>query len=358
MENSSSKKEPAKILIVDDISVNLRILENILLSEGYEPMCALSAQRALDIMKENKPELILSDFSMPGMNGLEFCKIVKENPRTRDIPFIFITVADSGEEKKAAFSAGAVDFIAKPFEPLEVIMRINNHLNSYRIKQEMENYNRMMHRMVTEQKKQMEKERANVLMALANIAERRDSHIRNHLERVGYNSRLLAQSMQLVSRYEDSITDEFVECIEVAAKLHDIGSIVMTDEEINSCNQEMTESERKEKLKKRTELGAGILEEIGSGNSRFMDMAIQIARYHHACWDGSGYPEGVRENDIPLAARIVVVIDDLDNITGRDGYSLQQAMEEINKGSGSLYDPGIVDVVNKIQKQFHVMEIE
>ena len=80
MENSSSKKEPAKILIVDDISVNLRILENILLSEGYEPMCALSAQRALDIMKENKPELILSDFSMPGMNGLEFCKIVKENP--------------------------------------------------------------------------------------------------------------------------------------------------------------------------------------------------------------------------------------------------------------------------------------
>ena len=105
-------------------------------------------------------------------------------------------------------------------------------------------------------------------------------------------------------------------------------------------------------------MGAGILEEIGSGNSRFMDMAIQIARYHHACWDGSGYPEGVRENDIPLAARIVVVINDLDNITGRDGYSLQQAMEEINKGSGSLYDPDIVDVVNKIQKQFHVMEIE
>lgn len=355
MDYSSKKKEPAKILIVDDISVNLRILENILLNEGYEPFCALSVQRALDIMKENKPDLILSDFSMPGMNGLEFCKLVKENPRTRDIPFIFITVADSGEEKKAAFSAGAVDFIAKPFEPVEVVMRINNHLNSYRIKQEMENYNRMMHRMVTEQKKQMEKERANVLIALANIAERRDSHIGNHLERVGYNSRLLAQSMQLVPRYEDGITDEFVETIEVAAKLHDIGSIVMTDEEIVRYNQDISEAEQVENRKNRTELGAGILEEIGSGNSRFMDMAIQIARYHHACWDGSGYPEGISGNNIPLPARIVAVVNDLDNLTGKKGFSLQQAVEEICRESGTMYDPGIVEVITKIQKQFRVM---
>ncbi|MGN0403536.1 MAG: response regulator [Acetatifactor sp.] len=355
MDYSSKKKEPAKILIVDDISVNLKILENIILNEGYEPLCALSVQRALDIMKENKPQLILSDFSMPGMNGLEFCKLLKENPVTRDIPFVFITVADSSEEKKAAFSAGAVDFIAKPFEPIEVVMRINNHLNSYRIKQEMEDYNRMMHRMVTEQKKQMEKERANMLMALANIAERRNSHIGNHLERVGYNSRLLAQSLQLVPRYEDSITDEFVETIEIAAKLHDIGNIVMTDEAILRYNQEIPKADWKDEMKNRTELSAGILEEIGSGNSRFMDMAIQIARYHYAYWDGSGYPEGIGGSSIPLAARIVAVVNDLDNLIRKKGYSLQQAVEEVDKGSGVLYDPGIVEVMNKIQKQFRVV---
>lgn len=97
----AENKNPAKILIVDDLSVNVKILENIIQAEGHEPLCALSVQRALDIMNQTMPQLILSDFSMPGMNGLEFCKLLKSNPRTRDIPFIFITVANSGEDKRS-----------------------------------------------------------------------------------------------------------------------------------------------------------------------------------------------------------------------------------------------------------------
>lgn len=354
MENTSKKKEPEKILIVDDISINVKILENIIESEGYEPLCALSAQEALDIMKDTLPQLILSDFSMPGMNGLEFCKILKENPTTRDIPFVFITVADSSEEKKAAFSAGAVDFIPKPFEPIEVVMRVRNQLNSYRIKQEMENYNRMMHRMVTDQKKQMEREQANVLLALAKLAGKRNACIGSHLDRVGNNSRLLAQSLQLVPKFEDSITDEFVETIGTAAKLHNIGNIVMTDEALARFDQDASEEAKKAVRKQRAEESAGILEEIGSVSSRFLDMAIQIARYHHANWDGSGYPEGVGGIDIPLAARIVAVVNDLDTMTGRENLTGEQGIEKIDQGSGVLYDPHIVEVFDKVVRQFQM----
>lgn len=353
MENTLKNKAPAKILIVDDISINVKILENIIQSEGYEPLCALSAQEALDIMRDTLPELILSDFSMPGMNGLEFCRLLKENPATRDIPFVFITVADSGEDKEAAFLAGAVDFIPKPFEPIEVVMRVRNQLNSYRIKQEMEDYNRMMHRMVTDQKKQMEKEQANVLLALARLAGRRSAYIGSHLDRVGNNSRLLAQSLQLVPKFEDSITDEFVETIGTAAKLHNIGNIVMTDEALRP-DQDASEEERKAERKQRAEESAAILEEIGSVSSRFLDMAIQIARYHHANWDGSGYPEGVGGQDIPLAARIVAVVNDLDTMTGREGCTREQGVEKIGLGSGTLYDPHIVEVFNKVVRQFQV----
>lgn len=354
MENTSKNKAPAKILIVDDISINVKILENIIQSEGYEPLCALSAQEALDVMRDTLPDLILSDFSMPGMNGLEFCKVLKENPVTREIPFVFITVADSSEEKKAAFSAGAVDFIPKPFEPIEVVMRVRNQLNSYRIKQEMEDYNRMMHRMVTDQRKQMEKEQANVLLALARLAGRRNAHIGSHLDRVGSNSHLLAQSLQLVPKFEDSITDEFVETIGTAAKLHSIGNIAMTDEALR-LNRDASEEAKKAERKQRAEEGAGILEEIGSVSSRFLDMAIQIARYHHANWDGSGYPEGIGGKDIPLAARIVAVVNDLDTMTSQGGCTREQGIEMINRGSGSLYDPHIVEVLNKVVRQFQMM---
>ncbi len=355
MEQEHGRKQTPKILIVDDISVNVKILENIIRGEGYEALCALSVQEALDIMNETMPQLILSDFSMPGMDGLEFCKLLKSNPRTRDIPFVFITVADSREDKKAAFSAGAVDFIPKPFEAVEVVMRVNNQLNSYRIKQEMEDYNRMMHKMVAEQKKQMEKERESVLLALTKVIEKRNNHIGNHLDKVGYNCRLLAQSLQLLPSYEKLITDEFVETIGTAVKLHDIGNMIMPDAVL--LENDNPEEKQSSAIGYYAEEGAKILEEIsaGSANSRFLNMAILIARYHHANWDGSGYPENVGGKDIPLAARITSVVNDFDTLiwkqTSKADSPVEESVRIINERSGKLYDPDIVTVFNKILKQ-------
>lgn len=359
MEYEQQKREPAKILIVDDLSVNVKILENIIKMEGYETLCALSVQEALDVMNKTMPELILSDLSMPGMDGLEFCKLLKSNPRTREIPFIFITVANSGEEKKAAFLAGAVDFIPKPFERTEVVMRVRNQLNSYYIRQEMQDYNRMMHKMVTEQKKQMEKERENVLLAISKIIERRNPEMGQHLERVGYNCRVLAQSLQLVEEFENQVTDAFIETIQTAARLHDIGNIVMPDALLLNKNSSL--EERKVAVMRHAEDGAAILEEISAdnSNSRFLNMATLIARYHHANWDGTGYPEHIQGRDIPLAARITAVINDFDSLMAGyhfgKPYSLEEGVKCINEHSGTLYDPDIVKVFNKVLKQLQTV---
>ncbi len=355
METEQIKKEPPKILIVDDLNVNVSILKNIVKAEGYTPLGALSVQKALDIMNDTMPQLILSDFSMPEMDGLEFCRLLKSNPITREIPFIFITVADSIEEKREAFEAGAEDYITKPFERFEVIMRINNQLNSYRIKQEMKNYNRMMHKMMTEQKKQIEKERENVLLALTKVMERRNVYLGHHLERVGDNCRILAQSLQLVPKFENYISDSFVETIGTASRLHDIGNIMLPDTII--YKNTMSEKEKREFVKHHTEAGAGILQEINQDSvaSHFLDMAVVIAKYHHANWDGNGYPGGVRGEEIPLAARITTVINDFDALMAGihcdRPHTVEESIDIINERSGTLYDPGIVGVFNKVVRQ-------
>lgn len=335
MNKWKKEEEIPRILIVDDISMNVEIMKEIIESEGYEALCALSVEEAIQIMMKTQPSLILSDLSMPEVDGLEFCKMVKSNPRTREIPFVFISVLDTTEEKEQAFRAGAVDFIPKPFERVEVIMRVNNHLSAYTMKREMNNFNRMMHRLVEEQKKQIEKEQRYVLSALALFLEKMDPDREEHLENVGYNCRLLAQSLQFLPEYENEITDEFVDTIEVAAKLHEIGSILW-------------DSERAEK-------GICLLEEMVKGRkSQYLEMAIRIIRYRNARWDGTGTPEA-KGDDIPLEARIAAVADDFDTPCKEEaGGNISQeemCIQRIKDCGGTLYDPQIVEVFDKIWRQ-------
>ena len=335
-----------KILIVDDVSINLEILRSILEEEGYEPLCALNVQEAIDIMNESIPHLILSDISMPEMDGLEFCRLVKSNPRTKDIPFVFITVLDSSEEKEQAFLAGAVDFIPKPFERVEVIMRVKNQLNSYQIKREMENYNRMMHKLVSEQQKRIEEEQKNMLFALAKVVEKKNLGVRQNLKNVAYNSRLLAQGLQFLPEYESVITDEFIETIGPASKVRDIGHLVLT-----------TVKNEVDEITKHTQEGATILEEIYKErtSTNFISMAIKIARFHHEKWDGTGYPQNLKGSEIPLEARIVAVAETFEILLNAKEDCSEQAIEEcirtINTYSGTVFEPAIVRIFNKLWKQ-------
>ena len=345
MEQESVKNGRFKILIVDDIRMNVEILDNILTHEGYTTMCAVSVQEAIDLIKTQKPALVLSDLSMPEVDGLEFCRMLKGNPRTRNIPFVFISVMNTSEEKEQAFLAGAVDFIPKPFDAVEVIMRVNNHLKTYQLQQEMADHN-----LIDQQKEQIEQEQKNVLLALATLMQKRNAHMGEHLENVGYNCGLLAQGLQFLPKYENEITDEFIETIRVAAKIHSIGKFIVPKQEASDGEN------RLEYLKMCAEEGAGLLEEIGAGQEkgRFLSMAIRIAGYYNANWDGSGYP-AVRGMDIPLEARIVALANDFDNLgvdrEGRAACSIEESVRIIGEKSGTLYEPDIVNIFDKIWRR-------
>lgn len=354
MEAEYAKRETPIILIVDDISVNVAILENMLAHEGYETMSALNVQEALGLIRQTKPSLILSDLSMPEVDGLEFCKMLKRDPGTRDIPFIFITVLNTSMEKEEAFKAGAVDYIPKPFDNVEVLMRVSNHLNGYRMRQEMANYNRMMHRLVEDQEKQIEHSQANMLMALAKIMKKRNGGMGRHQDKVSDNCGILAQGPQFMPAYEKVITDQFVEAIGVAARLHDIGRFLTPagmDEHADPDVKHGIEYARS-----CSEEGAEILEELcgDQAGGYLLSMAVNIAKYHHSYWDGSGYPAAAG-NQIPLEARIVALANDFDNLVTETLASgtgtVEECVAQISGKGGSLYDPDVVSVFNKIWRQ-------
>ena len=353
MEYVGSKKDTPKILIIDDVFINLEILKSILEEENYEVLEALSVQEAIDVMNQTLPHLILSDISMPGMDGLEFCRMIKRNPRTRDIPVVFITVLDSPEEKEQAFEAGAVDFIPKPFERVEVIMRVRNQLNIYQMRMEMEKHNRLMHKLVNDQQRQIESERRNLLSALAIIIERQHENAGQNLENVGYNSRILAQSLQFFPEFEDRISDDFIEMIGPASIVRDIGRIVMPEKAFGKTTEEKDKEEIARLIQKQhAEEGAAILEEIyrERNKTQFSDLAISIARYHHERWDGTG-PHKLKGNEIPLEARIVALANEYDVQRNRLKISEEESIEKINHESGTFFDPEIVKVLNKMWKQ-------
>lgn len=351
METESVKKNAPTILIVDDISVNVTILENILTHEGYGTMAALSVQEALELMKQTRPDLILSDLSMPEINGLEFCRMLKNDQATRDIPFIFITVLNTSKEKEEAFLAGAVDFIPKPFDNIEVLMRVNNHLSSYRLQQEMADYNRMMHRLVEDQKNQIEKEHAIVLRALSKIMKKKDDDKGTHRRNVGYNCKLLAQGMQFSPAYENVVTDEFVENIGIAARLHDVGRFLMSEEEI--ADDGGAERQNPAYIEKCAESGDEVIGEFGADQESggALEMTRRIARCHHAHWDGSGYP-ALSGKQIPLEARIVAVANDFDEMTapryGEEACSPEEGQKRISERGGTYYDPDVIQVFGKL----------
>lgn len=355
MDEKRSIEEAPQILIVDDLDVNVAILQEIIQTMGYRPLAAFSAKEALGVLKETLPQLILLDISMPDMNGYELCYILKSSKWTRDIPVIFISAMDGSDDRVRGFKAGGVDFIPKPFEPMEVTMRIENHLKIYKMQKELEAYNYRLNRLVNEQMERIENEQKNILLALAKVTEGRDNSSGNHLENVSYNSRILAQSLSFSPLFEKEITAAFVEKIEVASMLHDIGKIQIPDEILLKPSQ-LDHNERKI-IRQHSEIGAHILEEIYDSTEKndFLPLAVNIARHHHERWNGTGYPEGLKGREIPICARIVSLVDIYDTLTGercyKTAYSIEESLEIIEECKEIYFDPDIVDVFMRIQKQ-------
>ena len=355
MEYQTTKSELANVLIVDDVTSNLVILTEMIKNAGYIARPVKSVKQAMKAMEVVLPQLILLDISMPDMDGYEFCELLKQDVKTRNIPIIFISAMNAKEDKIKGFKVGAVDFISKPFEVEEVTMRINNHLKIYNMQQELEMYNKRLYKMVNEQIKKITEEEKNFIYALAMLSESKENPSGAHIRNVGRNCKLLAQSLQFSPKFEKEITNSFISTIEIAAPLHDIGKISISDTIL--LKPGMLTEEEMNIVKKHTETGAKTLTELYNMNehNEFLEMAIDIAHYHHEKWNGKGYPEGISGKDIPLAARIMAVVDVYDALTSercyKTAYSHEKSMEIINEEAGKSFDPDIIEVFNKIQKQ-------
>mgnify|MGYP001045721059 CR=1 FL=1 len=344
-----------RILIVDDMETNRAILEQIIEDMGYEPVLADSGEQAIELLQGFTPHLVMSDISMPGMNGYELCRILKDHAETRDIPIIFISAFTEAEDVVRGFSMGGDDYITKPFIPEVVKARVGVHLRLYESGRQLRETNRRLQISVNSQLSQIQQGKKNVLYALANVAAQNAYFGEGHTERICKNCRTLAQGLQLSPLFEDRISDSFIDAVEIAAPLCDVGNIAipmgilqkkdkLTDEELKIARQHTTN-------------GAKLLSDIctGSDYNDFMEHAIDIAHYHHENWDGSGYPEGRIGEDIPLSARIISLVSVFCALTEersyRKAHSKDEALAMMKEDAGKKYDPDMFQIYCKIYRQ-------
>lgn len=345
-----------EILIVDDTRENLQVLCELLVTEGYLARPVSDGATALEAAAASPPELILLDILMPGMDGFEVCRCLKQDPRLRDVPIIFLSAVDDLSDKVRAFSVGAVDFISKPFQFAEVRMRVETHLRLRRLQIELESKNRRLVELVSEQVREISDSQMATIFALAKLAESRDGETGKHIERVQLYCKLLAATLAEQPAYCGSIEESFIENIFLASPLHDIGKVAIRDS-ILLKQGELTPSEFEE-MKMHTTLGAATLEAVRTRYPRneFLRLGIEIARCHHERWDGNGYPAGLAGKEIPLSARIMAVADSYDAARSRRCYkpalSHQECRVALVGRSGSYLDPDVILAFEDVQGLF------
>ncbi len=350
-----NNRDASIVLIVDDVEANRFVLKEIIEDMGYLPMLTENGVQALKIVERFHPQLIISDIAMPEMDGYEFCKIIKEDASTRDIPVIFISAFDEPADIVKGFTLGGEDYITKPFIPEVVKARVNLHLKLNEYNRELLEINRQLQAAVNEQLRQMELEKKNMLYTLTRVARENACYDEEHMERLSYNCRILAEAMQLSAVYDSVISDTYVETIELAAPLCDLGNVAIPTSILQK--EEQLSAEERETMQKHTTIGARILRDIENNGdyNDFIHMSGDIAHYHHEQWDGSGYPCGLRGKEIPLSAQIVAIAGAYCSLTEkrtyRDAYTREEALAIMERDAGFKFNPEIFHILKKIARQ-------
>ena len=354
MEKHEKIRRKALVLIVDDVEINREILGEIVADMGYNTVLAESGVAALERVKEHLPNLVLTDISMPEMDGYELCRRLKADVRTRDIPIIFISAFDKTTDIVKGFELGGGDYITKPFIPELVKARVNVHLKLYEARQ-LRGMNRRLQISVNEQVKQLEQERRGVLYALAGVARKNSQYGEKYIERMRHNCHILAQSMQLSPLFSDMISDNFVDTVQLAAPLCDIGNIGIP-KDILQKKAKLTDEEWGI-MCSHTKIGTKLLRDLKVTNdyNDFMQISMDITHYHHENWDGSGYPEGMKGNEIPLAAQIVAMSSMFCALTEdrsfRQSYDRDEALEIMRQEAQQKFNPDIFNIFCKVARQ-------
>lgn len=344
-----------RILIIDDVETNRFVLRNIIADMGHQPVLAENGVQGLKIMERIVPDLILLDVAMPEMDGFEFCEIIKKDIKTRSIPIIFISAFDEPEDIVKGFEMGGADYVTKPFIQEVVRSRVEVQLKLSEMNKNLVETNRRMQTCVAEQIKQLEAEKKKILYALLKLVRKNAYFDESHIERLQYNCKVLAQAMQLSPKFEHLVSDTFVETIEMAAPLCDLGMIGIPLDILQKTG-ELT-PEEKDTVARHTSIGAQILEDIKGEDdyNDFIELSYDIALYHHEKWDGTGYPYGKSGNDIPLPAQIVSLISAYcaltENRSFRDAFEKEEALKIIESEVGVEFNPDIYNVCKKIARQ-------
>lgn len=359
-----------ELMIIDDEPINLSIL-NGLLAPNFLVRAFKSGLDAFNSLGQiSHPELILCDVNMPEMDGFTFADKVKASKLYREIPIIFITSLDSSVDEEAGFRHGAVDYITKPFTPSVVIARVEAQLELKIGRDRFKNQNVWLEKEVQNRIKENQKIMDVTIGVVTQLVETRDLDTGNHIYRTKAYFGIIARHLQQNPDLAELFTDKYVDTIVKASPLHDIGKVGVRDHIL--LKQGKLTPEEFEIMKTHTTIGGHLLrlaieksDKAGGKttetdeSSVFFREAMNIAEFHHERWDGTGYPQGLKENDIPLSARIMALVDVFDALTNarvyKPAWSWEETVEYIRSKKGTQFDPMIVDAMDAELDQFKVI---
>ena len=348
------------ILIVDDTPENLAVLGE-LLQPTYRVRAANSGRRALQIaVVEPIPDLVLLDVMMPEMDGYAVLQQLRADERTRHVPVIFVTAMDSTEDEEHGLDCGAVDYITKPIRPAIVLARVRTQLEIKQARDILRDQNAYLEAEVARRMSENQLIQEVSIHALARLAETRDPETGNHLRRTQEYVRTLAQGLRHHPRFAAALDERTIDTLARSAPLHDIGKVGIPDDILLKPGK--LTPEEWVVMKTHAAIGAEAIAQAERDAARpvaFLALAKEIARHHHEKWDGSGYPDGLAGDTIPISARLMALADVYDALISRrvykDGMSHEAAAEIILAGAGQHFDPDVVAAFTAIQDQFQAI---
>ncbi len=335
------------ILIVDDVAENIKVAMNILRENNYNFSFATNGNEALDIANKKNFDLILLDIMMPKLSGFDVIKELKQNPSTKDVPVIFITAKTDIDSLAKGFELGGVDYITKPFHPIELLSRVSTHLELYKSRKILQQNNLDLNIKIKENENrllsELESSQKEIIILLTELMEATCDETGRHIKRVSQTSRLLAQ-------LHESLTVKEADIVYDASPLHDIGKITIPTSILQKPGK-LTQEEF-ETMKTHTVNAHNALKH---SSRELIKAADIIANQHHEKWDGSGYPQGLKGEDIHIFGRIVALADVLDALTHKRTYkgswTFHDAAKYIIEHKGTQFDPYLVELFeNNLEK--------
>jgi putative two-component system response regulator len=339
----------ATILIVDDEPTNLALLTHLLRPE-YQVRAANSGESALRAAaSEPRPDLVLLDVMMPGMDGYEVLRRLNEDPATADIPVIFLTALADIDDEERGLLLGAADYIAKPVKPVLVLARVRTQLEAKQARDWLKNQNAILEAEVARRMAENDLTQLVSIRALAHLAETRDPETGNHILRTQNYVHLLALRLRQHPRFSTFLDQRNIDLLTKSAPLHDIGKVGIPDSILLKPGP-LTPAEWTI-MRTHAKLGSDAIEQAETDAEKpvaFLVLAKEIAHWHHEKWDGSGYPDGLSGEAIPVAARLMALADVFDALISvrvyKPAMSYAEARDIIAAARGKHFDPDVVDV--------------